>query len=269
MSALIVIPARFASTRLPGKPLIRIAGKALVARVAGIAARASARVPGTAWVVATDHTEIAAFCAAEGLPVVMTPVDVPTGSDRVLAAADALGSNADLLLNLQGDSPFTPVNHIVAMLEAAQTVRADCITPVVQLEWDALDGLREHKKLAPFSGTTCVRAADGRAYWFSKNVLPAIRNEAKLRAAGPVSPVWRHVGLYAYTRGALARFCALPESPMERLEGLEQLRFLENGMVVHTVEVAAETLAMGGVDTPEDVKLAEDLIARHGDPEHG
>ena len=131
---------------------------------------------------------------------------------------------------------------------------------------EALDALREHKVSTPFSGTTCIRGEDGRAIWFSKNILPAIRSEAKLRAAGPLSPVLQHVGLYGYTRKALDRIAALKPSRYEELEGLEQLRFIENGLSVYAVPVAAQDLPSAGIDTPQDVAKAEAALAKLGDP---
>jgi 3-deoxy-manno-octulosonate cytidylyltransferase (CMP-KDO synthetase) len=136
----------------------------------------------------------------------------------------------------------------------------------VRLDWQALDAMRAHKARSPFSGTSCVRAADGRALWFSKMILPAIRDEADLREQAPFSPVFRHLGLYAYRLDALERFEASSPTPYERLEGLEQLRFLELGMTIQTIEVAPPSHAMSGIDTAEDVALAEDLIRTLGDP---
>jgi 3-deoxy-manno-octulosonate cytidylyltransferase (CMP-KDO synthetase) len=139
-------------------------------------------------------------------------------------------------------------------------------TPVVRLSWTALDALRAHKQASPFSGTTCVRASDGRALWFSKAVIPTIRNETGLRQEQALSPVFRHLGLYAYRYAALAAFEATVPSPYEVLEGLEQLRFLEAGVEVLTVETAPPRHAMSGIDTRDDVALAERLIADHGEP---
>ena len=118
----------------------------------------------------------------------------------------------------------------------------------------------------PFSVTTCLRAENGRDMWFSKNILPATRREAKLRAKGPLSPVFQHIGLYGYSREALARIADLPASHYEELEGLEQLRFLENGLTIQAVEVEPSDLHSAGIDTPEDALHAESLLARHGDP---
>ena len=153
-----------------------------------------------------------------------------------------------------------------AVAEAAASSGADAATPYVRLTWQALDDFRAHKKTTPFSGTTLAHDAAGRALWFSKNLIPAIRKEDALRQQGDMSPVCRHIGLYAYRLPALRKYVSLPEGHYEKLEGLEQLRFLENGMSVQCVEVESDTIAIPGIDAPEDVALAERLIATHGDP---
>lgn len=267
MKTLIVVPARYGSSRFPGKPLAKIAGRAMLDRVAARAAAATEALAGADYTVATDDARIAAHCAAAGLKSVMTDPALQSGSDRALAAADALGAKPDFIVNLQGDAPFTPVDYIVAVVEALKTSQADAATPVVQLSWDALDALRAAKRDTPFSGTTCVFDARGRALWFSKTIIPAIRKEAELRETAAFSPVWRHVGLYGFRMAALRRFTALPPSPLETVEGLEQLRLLENGMSVQCVPVAAAAISTGGVDTPEDLARLEALIAAHGDPD--
>ncbi len=266
MQTLIVIPARHGSTRFPAKPLAKIAGITLLARVTRIAERVCAGQGDVHFVIATDHDEIRGHAEAIGAPVVMTDPDLPSGTDRALAAIDLSETRPDFVINLQGDAPFTPPDHLDALISAARTGDADVITPVIRLTWEALDTVRDQKRREPFSGTSCVRRADGMALWFSKQVLPAIRKEEKLRAEGPVSPVFRHVGLYGYRMSALRRFAALPVGHYEALEGLEQLRFLENGMSILTVEVEPGEAAMWGVDTREDAAFAEQLIARHGDP---
>lgn len=266
MKTLIVIPSRYASTRFPHKPLHLIAGKSLLARVAEIAAICAARDADASYVVATDHAAIEAHAKAIGAPVVMTDPDLPSGTDRALAAANQVAPDADFVVNLQGDAPFTPPDYISAIIESGRTSKLDAVTPVVQLSWDALDEVRERKKETPFSGTSCIINAQDEALWFSKTILPAIRKEDKLRAASNLSPVWRHIGLYGYRRAALERFVSLPEGHYERLEGLEQLRFLEHGMRIQAVKVTPSDTAMWGIDTPQDAAHAEQLIARHGEP---
>lgn len=263
MKSVIVIPARYASTRFPGKPLHPINGVSMLARTVA-AARKAGEATGARVLVATDDDRIAAHAREIGAEPVMTDPDLPSGTDRCRAAMEIAAPEADFIVNLQGDAPFTPPAHVSALIDSA--TRADVVTPVINLTWDALDALREHKKSTPFSGTTCIRADDGRAIWFSKNILPAIRSEGKMRTAGPLSPVFQHVGLYGYTRAALERIAALKPSRYEELEGLEQLRFLENGLSVFAVPVAASELPSAGIDTPQDVAKAEAALQRLGDP---
>jgi 3-deoxy-manno-octulosonate cytidylyltransferase (CMP-KDO synthetase) len=265
-SDLIVIPARFGSKRLPGKPLAMVAGTSLLARVIRVARDAAALVRNCDIVIATDDTRIADHAAELDCKVVMTSAQISSGSGRACATALMRAQRPRIVVNLQGDAPFIPAALIAELLIAARSSDAACVTPVVRLDWDALDAMRDHKARSPFSGTTCARATDGRALWFSKTILPAIREEQALRSAGPLSPVFRHLGLYAYRLDALELFEATPPTPYEQFEGLEQLRFLELGMTIQTIEVAPLSHAMSGIDTAEDVRLAEELIARFGDP---
>jgi 3-deoxy-manno-octulosonate cytidylyltransferase (CMP-KDO synthetase) len=269
MPTLIVVPARYGSTRFPGKPLAKINGITMVRRTARIASIASAKIEDCSYVVATDDARIAQHCDDYDVPYVMTPEKVKTGSDRALSAAQALsrssGKPYNYIINLQGDAPFTPVSSIVSLAETIKT-GADVATPYIQLTWAALEALREHKNKTPFSGTTVIVGPDGYAIWFSKNIIPAIRKENTMREAEKLSPVNRHIGLYAYTYEALQRFTSTSESHYEKLEGLEQLRFLENDMTITCVRVEPPAVTMSGIDTPSDVELAESLIAKHGDP---
>ena len=265
-TGLIVIPARFGSKRLPGKPLIRIAGRTMLERVVAVARAAAAKAGDCAVAVATDDARIFDHAHALGCEAVMTASGISSGSGRACAVASARTPRPEIVVNLQGDAPFIPPDLVAQLLAAARGTQADCVTPVVRLAWAALDAMRAHKSAAPFSGTTCVRAADGRALWFSKTILPAMRDEAGLRAGEPLSPVYRHLGLYAYRLDALERFEATPPTAYEQFEGLEQLRFLETGMIVQTIEAAPPRHAMSGIDTAADVALAEDLIGRWGDP---
>jgi len=267
MKTLIVVPARYGSTRLPGKPLVQIAGRPMVDRVASLARRAASELEDAAFAVATDDTRILEHCRGAGIPVVMTDPALASGSDRALAAVEGLGASPEFVVNLQGDAPFTPARHVVAIVKALATSGTDAATPYIRLSWEALDRLRAHKAETPFSGTTLVTDPAGRAIWFSKIILPAIRKEAELRTLGALSPVFQHIGLYGFRLEALKRYCSLPESRYERIEGLEQLRLIENGMTVQAVEVQPGRIAMPGIDTAEDIALAERLVAEHGDPD--
>jgi 3-deoxy-manno-octulosonate cytidylyltransferase (CMP-KDO synthetase) len=266
LTALIVIPARYGSTRLTGKPLHPIAGRLLLERVAGVAMAAARELGDADVLVATDDLRILDAANDLGLHAVMTSEEITSGSGRALAAMQETDKTYELVVNLQGDAPFTAPAHIVEIVRAAFGNGADVTTPVVQLDWARLDALRLHKETAPASGTTCIRAADGRALWFSKSVLPFMRKEADLRAALPLSPVLQHIGLYCYRPKALEAFEASEPSHYEVLEGLEQLRLLELGFDVRAVIVEPARITMSGVDSPADVERAERLIAEHGDP---
>ncbi len=262
----IVIPARFGSTRLPGKPLLEIAGRTLLERVVAVG-RAAAAIAGNAEIlVATDDERIADHASALGCEPVMTDRAITTGSGRALAAALTRAQRPAIVVNLQGDAPFIPPAIVAVMLTRLRTSSCAVATPVVRLDWASLDALRSHKLVAPFSGTTCVRAADGRALWFSKTIIPAIRDESERRGADLLSPVYRHLGLYGYRSEALERFEATPPTPCEQAEGLEQLRFLESGTEILTIAVDPPRFAISGIDTRADVDLAERLIAELGDP---
>lgn len=265
MSDLIVVPARFGSTRLPGKPLLKIAGRTLLERVTAVAQVAAAQAGECDVVVATDDERIADHARGMSVEVVLTPPALDSGSARACAAAGARPSCPGLVINLQGDAPFIPPSVVAELIDTLRRGTADVATPVYRLDWERLDRLRAHKATAPFSGTTCVRASDGRALWFSKTILPAIRDEAGLRTE-PFSPVWQHLGLYGYRMAALEWFAAAAPTSYERLEGLEQLRFLESGRTIVTIEVPPPEHALSGIDTPADLSLAEAAIVRLGDP---
>lgn len=266
VSDLIVIPARYGSTRLPGKPLHPIAGRMLLERVAAIAVAAALQLGDAEVLVATDDERILTAARRLGLEAVMTASEISSGSGRALAALKATGRSAGLVVNLQGDAPFTAPEHIVEIVQAARGSAADVTTPVVQLDWARLDALIAHKQTTPASGTTCIRDGAGRAVWFSKTVLPFMRKQAELRAAGPMSPVLQHIGLYCYRTPALEAFEAAPQSAYEQLEGLEQLRLIELGLDIRAVIVRPAPITMSGVDSPADVERAERLIGEVGDP---
>lgn len=259
MNTSIIIPARYASTRFPGKPLALLAGKAVLAWVVEIAKSVVSQIPNVTYHVATDDDRIKSFCDENHIPVIMTASDFETGTDRVMAAVNTLPLKPDFIINLQGDAPFTPADFVVNIINAYhQNPSADIVTPVVQLSWSELDDLRESKKLTPFSGTTTIVDKYNRALWFSKNIIPAIRKEDRNK---PFSPVYRHIGLYGYNRIALEKYITLEISPYEKLEGLEQLRALENGMSIQAVVVDYKGRpAMTGIDSPEDLIRAEALL---------
>lgn len=266
VKTLVVIPARYGSTRFPGKPLAKIAGKEMLLRVVDIARKGTVHAEAQI-VVATEDERILNFCKEHNVDCLMTSDQCKTGSDRVCEAVKKLGVKPELIINLQGDNPVCPpwfIEEIIKSYESDKNV--DLVTPCTELSWEALDKLRESKKTTPFSGTTCVMDKNGYALWFSKNIIPAIRKENDLREKGGKSPVWRHIGLYAYKYESLFKFKELEETTYEKLEGLEQLRFLENGMKIKVAKVDYGNFeGMSGVDSPEDVKRAEELFKKYGE----
>jgi len=260
MKIVIVIPARYASTRFPGKPLVKIGGKSMLARVVDVAQKAARDIPDVSILVATEDQRIADHAKEIGAQCALTSEECRTGSDRALEAIKSLDDKPDFVLNLQGDAPFTPISVVRTMLEA-MTPDIEVITPACQLNWEDLDRLRDIKKMVPFSGTTVVTDNNGRALWFSKNIIPAIRKEETLRQKNTLSPICQHMGLYGFRADILEKFCNLPQSPYELLEGLEQLRMLENGIQIKTIMVDIDKgLIQTGIDTPEDAKRAEELL---------
>ncbi len=261
----IAIPARYESTRFPGKPLAVIGGKTMLARVVDIARNVAEHHDGLFYFVATDDERISDHCAEIDAPCFMTPASCATGSDRVLSAVQQLEDMPDFILNLQGDAPFTPAPVVDSLIAAFQhNNKAEVVTPIHRLSWDDLDRLREAKKVTEFSGTTAVVNQDGQALWFSKNIIPAIRKEAEMRKSDTFSPVYQHMGLYGYRMDVLEKFCHLPMGHYEELEGLEQLRMLENGIKIQTVKVEIEAgQIQSGIDTPEDLARAEAFLAKN------
>ncbi|MEO0398442.1 MAG: 3-deoxy-manno-octulosonate cytidylyltransferase [Pseudomonadota bacterium] len=267
METLIVVPARYGSSRFPGKPLASIAGRSMVARVAARAKAAADALGDAHAVIATDDQRIIDHCTEQGIDTVMTPSSLPSGSDRALAAARTREETPRFVVNLQGDAPFTPIDYVVRVVKRLRVDEVDAATPVVRLGWAALDAIRVNKKTTPFSGTTAIVGANGRALWFSKQILPGIRDEDARRQKEELSPVRRHVGLYAFRYETLEWFVGAEQGIYERIEGLEQLRLLENGKAIACVEVAAPALSTGGIDTKEDLARVERLIDEYGDPD--
>jgi 3-deoxy-manno-octulosonate cytidylyltransferase (CMP-KDO synthetase) len=267
LNTVIVIPARYGSTRLPGKPLVKICGQTMLARVVGICKTAAIGIENLSILVATDDQRIADHCDEIAVNWVMTSTEAPTGSDRAAEAVRQLSDKPNLVINMQGDAPLTPPDFLVKMIVGFKEQPCDAITPVTQLTWEQLDQLREHKKNTPFSGTTAVfDETTGKAHWFSKSIIPAIRLENKLRRESKLSPIYRHIGLYGYSYDMLQKYALLGEGRLEQIEGLELLRLIEHGYNMRCIPVDYNGRAnMSGVDSPEDVVRAEELIRFHGE----
>lgn len=261
-NTVIVIPARYGSTRFPGKPLVMIAGKTLLQHVCEAATNAAQILPNVTVLVATDDDRIMQHAQTLNIPAILTPTSCATGTDRVYAAIQALDYKPRNIINLQGDAPLTPPAVLIALIQALE--HNNVVTPVTQLSWQELDRLRQSKLKSPFSGATVIVNAASEAVWFSKNIIPAIRNETHLRDTSTMSPVFQHLGIYGYSYDMLTTFTNLPESHYETLEGLEQLRLIENGYKITAVPVHAENLhSWSGVDTPADAEFVAHMLVRN------
>lgn len=263
----VMIPARYGSSRFPGKPLALIAGKPMLTRVVELVRAAIAGMPHARLYITTEDERIASHAKTLDVPCLMTEERCPSGTDRVAEAMAQLPEMPDFVLNMQGDAPLTPPTLIAALIRSYADSPCDMVTPVTRLSWAELDELREAKQQTPHSGTCAVFEQEGgRALWFSKAIIPAIRKEEAWRRAEKASPVYRHIGLYGYRPAALAAYTTLPQSRYEQLEGLEQLRALEAGFHIRCVPVAYDQRpSMSGIDSPEDVARAEALMAKYGE----
>lgn len=256
MKTVIFIPARYASTRYPGKPLVELrqkdgSTKSLI-RMSWEAARAIEGVD--AVYVATDDLRIAEHARAFGAEVVMTSEACENGTARCADALAQIESAPDLVVNFQGDAPLTPPWFVETLMAAMQTDPTVAMaTPVLRCDKQTYDNLKEDRQNGRVGGTTAVFDRHMNALYFSKEVLPYI---APGTLPEPI-PVFHHVGVYAYRPEALKSYVAAPTSTLETLEGLEQLRFLAAGMPVRCVEVDARGRVFWELNNPEDVARIE------------
>ncbi len=241
MNPIVLIPARMASTRLPGKPLAEIAGRPMI--VAVLERAREAGFPRIA--VAAAEPEICEAVIAAGGEAVLTRADHPSGSDRIFEALQALDPDGrhDAVINLQGDLPTLEPEAIRAVAAALETSGADIAT----LAAPCAEEDRDNPNVVKAVVSLAEGAVTGRALYFTRATAPY--------GAGPL---YHHIGIYAYRRAALERFVALPPSPLETREKLEQLRALEAGMTIAVAIVGGVPL---GVDTPHDLEKARALLA--------
>lgn len=259
MSTLIVIPARYASTRYPGKPLVELRGatgqsKSLIQRSwdAAMRVKGADRV-----VVATDDDRIRDAAEGFGADVVMTATSCRNGTERCADVISKLDETYDIVANLQGDAPLTPPWFVEKLVEGlSQAPDAHVATPILLCSQDALGSFKEDRKNDRVGGTTVVFDKDKHALYFSKEVIPF--------APTLDVPVYHHVGVYAYRPASLRDYAALPEGNLEKREGLEQLRFMENGLIVQCVEVDNPGQEFWELNNPEDVPRVEKILVQLG-----
>lgn len=245
---IVAIPARYAASRLPGKPLRPLGGEPLVVHVARRALAAGAR---EVW-VATDDARIRDALQGTEVQVAMTSEQHASGSDRLAECADIAGWNDDaLVVNLQGDEPFAPPAGIRMVAETLAASAADMATLAVPIE--------DADTLFDPNAVKLVRADNGDALYFSRAPIPWHRDAfARSRDALPAGQWLRHIGIYAYRAGFLRRYAKMPPGRLEQVESLEQLRVLEAGFRI-AVALTPEPFPPG-VDTPEDLARAESLL---------
>ncbi|WP_332677214.1 3-deoxy-manno-octulosonate cytidylyltransferase [Brevundimonas sp.] len=242
MNPLILIPARMAATRLPNKPLADIGGVPMIVR-----AYRQAALSGLPVAVAAGDAEIVAAIEADGGVAVLTDPDLPSGSDRIRAALDAIDPDGvhDAVINLQGDMPFADPGLATACAALLHDEPACDIATLIAPEADASD--RTNPDVVKAVVALSEGERQGRALYFTRSTLFGD------------APVWRHIGLYGYRRAALERFCAAPPSPLERREKLEQLRALEMGLQIWAAVIDDAPLS---VDNPDDLAAARAIAGR-------
>ena len=238
-----MIPARYASTRLPGKPLVDIGGLPMVVRVMQRALQSAA----DAVVVATDDGRVADAVVAAGGDVEMTRPEHPSGSDRVMEVAERRGwRDEDIVVNVQGDEPLIPpavVDQVAGLLASAPDAGAATLSEPIEAVADVFDP----------NIVKVVASLSGRAIYFSRAPMPWHRDAFADGAPPALAGNWRrHIGIYAYRIGTLRRFVKLPQSDIEQTEALEQLRLLDNDIDIRVADAVAPV--PGGVDTPADAE---------------
>jgi 3-deoxy-manno-octulosonate cytidylyltransferase (CMP-KDO synthetase) len=249
----VVIPARYASTRLPGKPLADIAGSPMIVHVVRQALASGAREV----VVATDDARVQRAIVDRGFDAVLTRTDHQSGSDRVMEVVSAKGwPDEHIVINVQGDEPLIPP----AVIRQVAQLLIDAPSLLVATLCEAID---DTARLFDPNVVKLVRDVAGRARYFSRAPIPWRRDDFAQPARDKLLLTqrawWRHIGIYGYRVAGLARFCALPAGVLEQIESLEQLRLLENAIEIAVGEAVAEV--PGGVDTPADLDRVRALLS--------
>ena len=243
-----IIPARYASTRFPAKPLAVLGGKMVVERVYEQVKKAIDKV-----VVATDDERICDAVLSFGGEVVMTSSEHRSGTDRCAEAYDKLGYEADIVLNIQGDEPFVAPEQIEALIKCFESEKIDIATLVKPFSAeDGIDALEN-----PNSPKVVINEAQ-EAIYFSRSVVPYLRGVERSEWLKNHT-FYKHIGIYAFRAETLKRVTTLPQSPLEKAESLEQLRWLESG---YKIGVGVTNIETVGIDTPEDLERAEQFLRK-------
>lgn len=245
---IVIIPARYASSRFPGKPLAKIGGEEMILRVCRRAAETGVEVA-----VATDDERIRQCVEAAGFKAVMTSPDHKSGTDRVYEAFCRLGSPAEVIINVQGDEPFIAPSQIKALMDCFEDESTRLATLV--REFDPALGF---EALFDPNLVKVVRGENGDALYFSRSIIPYVRG-VEWQEWLSSHTFHTHVGIYAYRSDTLGEITRLKRGTLEKAESLEQLRWLENGYRIRTALTAEPTI---GIDTPADLEAAEEWLKR-------
>ncbi len=246
MKVIAIIPARYASTRFPAKPLAMLGGISVIERVYRKVSDVVSDV-----IVATDHERILSHVESFGGRAIMTSVDHKSGTDRCYEAFCLSGIDADVVLNVQGDEPFIAAEQIRSIIECFNAPQVDIATLVKP--FSAADPI---EKLENPNSPKVVVASDNTALYFSRSVIPYLRGTDRSEWLKEHT-FYKHIGMYAFRTAALAAVTALPQSPLEVAESLEQLRWIENG---YKIGVGVTTIETIGIDTPDDLAAAEEYL---------
>ena len=245
--ALAIVPARFASTRFPGKPLVKIRGKTMIERVVEQAAKCPSV---SEIIVATDHLEIQSAVHAFGGKVVMTSENCQSGTDRCAEVMLKTSFENEIIVNIQGDEPFIHPEQIEQLIGLMQSATVQIGTLAKKIT--------DSESIFNPNVVKLVRSLSGKALYFSRNPIPFVRAaEGKdwLRSAA----FFKHIGMYAYQKSVLTDIAKLPQGSLEMAESLEQLRWLEAGYDIYVSETELESI---GIDTPEDLSKAEEMFRK-------
>lgn len=258
MEYVAIIPARYASTRFPGKPLALLGGKTVIQRVYEQVRKQIDSV----W-VATDDERIGEHVRSWGGNVVMTSPNHQSGTDRIEEAIEkieATGARYDVIVNVQGDEPFIQPEQIAAICNCFDDTQTQIATLGIRfVQDDITDNTKDNEAWQRISNANSPKIVvdnKGFAMYFSRSVIPFIRGKEQEEWAGAY-PFMKHIGMYAYRRNVLKEITSLPQSSLEKAESLEQLRWLQNGYKIKVGETNIETV---GIDTPEDLAMAEKLL---------
>ena len=261
MKAVIIIPARYGSTRYPGKPLATLRTREGKKSLIQLSWEAANKVSGISEIyVATDDKRIEEHAVAFGAKVIRTSSKCKNGTERCAEAVSNARLEAEIIVNFQGDAPLSPswfVEEIIAGLKADKST--DMATPVLRLDRKSYNLFFEDRKSDRVGGTTVVFDKDMYALYFSKELIPFFEI-SKIEQDKPI-PCYHHVGVYAYRKNILREYLSWPESKLEKLEGLEQLRFLSENKKVKCVEVSSRGNVFWELNNPEDVQRIEKVIS--------